>query len=232
MAKQQVVAILEDLKTKLYNAGESSNAILHPYDVLGDVLKLIVLINKQDSEEHGRKRENDAPETRPKAPKTPPKEEGPELTEPKERSAARQATGLGQAGSEKEAPGLEESKWSIVGRKKPKTKAPTIDLTRGTPTYSQVAAKPGPTQIQQRPQAKVARPQQQAPKRETPAFKLVLSRESDLWPRLQLSEVQLRQEVQAKMGTEVASAILGIRIHRGGIVVISPKPGQGHKLQQ
>src|ERR1700759_4527752 len=90
MTQQQVVAILEDLKIKLYNAGESSNAILHPYDVLGDVLKLIVLINKQDSEEHGRKRENDAPETRPKAPKTPPKRRGSRAdgTQREERSKA------------------------------------------------------------------------------------------------------------------------------------------------
>lgn len=235
MATNQAIELLEQLKTKLMNDSDS-DTVLHPYEALADVLKAIVLLKGPNKRGHvQQERENDAPKTRQDAPKSPPAKATPGSAGSRNGSDTGQAAGREALSSGGDAPGLEESKWSTVERKKlkAKPKVPTVDLTRDTPSYSQMAARPAPAQTQQRPQArKAAEPQQQPPKRETPALKLVLSRESDWWPRLQLSGAQLRQEVQAKMGPEVAEAILGMRIHRGGIVMICPKPGQGDSLGQ
>jgi len=222
MAIGQAIVKLEQLKRKLSASGEAVTTVWHPYEALGDVLEVLVILKREE-------RENDAPRTRQNAP------QGQGTSEPAERATVETA---GEVSSRKdsEAPGLEESKWSKVeGRKaRARPRAPLVDLTKeDKPTYSQIAARstPAPAQEQNGTVKKVAKQQQQAPKRETPAFKLILARESDWRPRQQLSGIQLQQEIGAKMGEEVARAILGMRIHPGGTVVISPKPGRGEMIQ-
>ena len=138
-AAAQATKLLREIEDDIENTYKRIEEDATYYALKGRLQKLRVVLNNPE-------RENDAPKTRPNTLQTPPKRAGPKPAEAPGRSAASLATSPEASNSEREAPGLEESKWSTVERKKPRAtpKVPTIDLTRGTPTYSQVAAKPAP----------------------------------------------------------------------------------------